>query len=479
MTCGMPKTSLISTSIAALVLTTGALLAQDSPATKRLKARFPEYEKKITKVAPDVYVANGYTVSSTAMIVGDDGVVIVDPGQAVAGSREIRAEFKKIANKPIKAVIYTHGHGDHTGGARAFVDEGAGVQVWARSNYGSEPARNQATGIRGARPANTQGFDLPKEQRVGIGIAMPPDRRPAGNMMSDGMRGRPGQGAGRPGARPGGGGPRRPPAVPPTHKFSEERRKLTIAGIELELVAAPGETDDQLYVWYPAERVVFAGDNLYRSWPNVYPLRGTARRSVRDWIASYTKMIDEDPRHAVGGHSTPFVGNGKEIITAHRDALKYVYDETIKGAQEYKTPDELVATIKLPEKWAKLDHLGDYYGSVEGTIRDIYAQDLGWFDGDPLTLHRESPKTQSQRMAQLAGGVDALMKKARAALKKDDPLGAAQLAQHAMRLRPDDPAPKLLMADALAIVGERTFNAPARNYTLAYSNRLRKEAEGK
>ena len=264
----------------------------------------------------------------------------------------------------------------------------------------------------------------------------------------------------------------------PTHKFSEERKKITIAGLDLELVAAPGETDDQLYVWYPAERVVFAGDNLYRSWPNVYPLRGTARRSVRDWIASYDKMVAEDPRHAVGGHSTPFVGNGKEVITAHRDALKYVYDETIKGAQEYKTPDELVATIKLPERWSKLDHLGDYYGSVEGTIRDIYAQDLGWFDGDPLTLHRESPKQQSQRMADLAGGVDALLSKAKAALAKDDPLGAAQLAQHAMRLRPDDPAPKLLLADALAVIGERTFNAPARNYTLAYSNKLRREAKG-
>jgi alkyl sulfatase BDS1-like metallo-beta-lactamase superfamily hydrolase len=115
---------------------------------------------------------------------------------------------------------------------------------------------------------------------------------------------------------------------------------------------------------------------------------------------------------------------------------------------------------------------------VWGTVRTIYAQDLGWFDGDPLNLHRESPGKQSERMAALAGGVDALMQKAREAMAQDDPLGAAQLAQHVIRLRPDNSAAKLLMADALAIVGERTFNAPARSYTLSYSNRLRREAQG-
>ena len=110
--------------------------------------------------------------------------------------------------------------------------------------------------------------------------------------------------------------------------------------------------------------------------------------------------------------------------------------------------------------------------------REIYAQDLGWFDGDPLNLHRESPLRQSERMAELLGGVDVLWTKAREALTDDDPLGAAQLAQHAIRLRPDDPAPKLLMADALDIIGERTFNAPARNYTLSSANRYRRAASG-
>lgn len=437
--------------------------SQPSEATKRLAERNKMFEPKVTRVADNVYTATGYQVTANSMIVGDDGVVIIDPGQAPPLARPVREAFAEITDKPVRAIIYTHSHGDHTNGAAPFYSEG--VQVWARANFGSEQARNEETGIRSARPVNTQGFDLPAEQRMGIGVAIPPNRRPQGNMMRDGASDSAPQG--------------RPQRVDPTHTFAEERKTITVAGITLELVRAPGETDDHLYVWYPDKRVLFAGDNFYQSWPNVYPLRGTARRSTRDWIASLTKMVEEEPAHLVGGHTTPMLGNAVEVLTNYRDALKYVYDKTIEGAQKFLTPDELVEYAALPAKYAELDYLADYYGSVWGTIRDIYAQDLGWFDGDPLNLHRESPRKQSERLAALVGGVDALFAKAKDAMSSGDALGAAQLARHVSRLRPDDPAPKLLMADALAVIGEETLNAPARNYTLAYSNLLRRQAEGK
>ena len=414
------------------------------------------------------------------MIIGDDGIIIVDPGQTMDGAREIRAGFERITDKPVKAIIFTHGHGDHTGGTRAFIDEGADVQVWARSNFGSEMARNRRAGLtRGVRPVNTQGFDLLPEQKIGIGVAIPPERRPAGNMMTDGMR-RPStrqQGQVQPNQR----SPGERLAIQgfqPTHTFSEERKTLEIAGVKLEMVAAPGETCDQLYVWFPKEKVVFSGDNFYQSWPNVYPLRGTARRDIRDWIESVDKMVKENPLHVVAGHTTPILNDALEVLTNYRDAMQYVYDKTIEGAMKFMTPDELVDYAKLPERFARFDYLVDYYGSRSGTVREIYAQNMGWFDGDPLNLHRENPRKQSERMADLAGGVNQLMERARAAMRKDDPLGAAQLAQHVVRLRPDDSEPKLLMADALAIVGERTLNAPARNYTIAYSNLLRRRAKG-
>ncbi|HAY46334.1 MAG TPA: alkyl sulfatase [Gammaproteobacteria bacterium] len=437
--------------------------AQVSDATTRLIERNKMFDKQIIRVADNVYTAIGYTVSANSMIVGDEGVIIVDPGQIPAASQLVRQEFEKITDKPVRAIIYTHGHGDHTNGAIAFYEEDQGIQIWQRDNYDSENRRQAQAGLAGgARPSNTQGFDLPDEQKIGVGVAIPPARPPSGNLNTAGTNSQPAR-------RPSG-------TVPPTHTFGEDRISLEIAGVKLDLVAAPGETDDQLYVWLPEQRVIFAGDNFYQSWPNLYPLRGTARRSARDWITSLASMRDENPLALVGGHTTPITEETMTVITNYHDALKWVHDKTIEGAKKFMTPDELVDYAALPEHLANLDYLQEYYGSIWGTVRDIYAQDLGWFDGNVLNLHRENPVQQAQRIADLVGGVDNLMQRAQVEMDSGDELGAAQLARHVTKLQPNNADAFQLLGNALAIIAERTFNAPARNYTFSSSNRYLKNA---
>ena len=440
--------------------------AEDTPtgpseATRRLILRNKMFAPNIIPVAENVYVAIGYNVTTNSMIVGDDGVVIIDPGQMPTASEKVKAEFEKITDKPVKAIIYTHSHGDHTGGASVFYKENRGIEVWARDNFGSERARMTEAGIAGAaRPFNTQGFDLKPKQKIGVGIAIPPERRPAGNQNT----------AGTPADQI------RSVVIAPTHTFGNDRRKLYISGIEIELVKAPGETDDQLYVWLPQYKVLFAGDNFYQSWPNTYPLRGTARRSVRDWIESLGKMIAEEPEIVVGGHTTP-MDNAVEVLTNYRDALKWVHDKTITGIQMYMTPDELVDFATLPPQYASLDYLQDYYGSVAGTVRDIYAQDMGWFDGDPINLHRESPRQEASRIAHLLGSEYKVLTQARILFQEGDLIGAATLAKHYTVLHPESAQGWQIMGEALQIIGEQTFNTPTRNYTLSASNKYLQRAK--
>lgn len=83
--------------------------------------------------------------------------------------------------------------------------------------------------------------------------------------------------------------------VGPTHTFSEPRKTLEIAGIKLELVAVNGETEDALYVWLPETHVLFAGDNVHKSWPNLYAIRGTMYRDIRAWADAVDMMLQEKP----------------------------------------------------------------------------------------------------------------------------------------------------------------------------------------
>ena len=430
-------------------------------ATAALRAQGAKFEEQIVTVADGVYVAVGYSPANVGLIVGDDGAVIVDTGMSVDDGRRIAAEFRKLTDKPVRAIVFTHSHGDHTGGAAAFLElADEKPQVWAHANFGSEARPLLAGGVsfqrvRGARQA---GFKLPPEDRINNGVAPVryPDR--GGNAFE----------AGR--------------AVKPDHFLTEESRTLNVAGLTLEMVAAPGETNDELFVWHAASRTLFAGDNFYRSFPNLYAIRGTPNRSVRLWADSLDKLVARDPAALVGGHTDPVLGeeNVREVLTDYRDAVRYIHDETVAGMNRGLTPDELAATVRLPERLANKEYLRPFYGHPEWGVRSVFAGYLGWFDGNPTNLFRLPPKEEAERFAKLAGGVENLRAAAKEALSGggSDAQWAAQLADRLLALDPADRAAKALKADALAELARRSVTATARNYYLTVARGLRGDSDG-
>lgn len=68
------------------------------------------------KVSNNIYMGIGYALGNAIMVIAPDGLIIVDVTESSMAAKEILAEFRKITQKPIKAIIYTHHHTDHIGG---------------------------------------------------------------------------------------------------------------------------------------------------------------------------------------------------------------------------------------------------------------------------------------------------------------------------------------------------------------------------
>ena len=430
--------------------------AVDSEATQLLKNRTAEFDKEIIKVSSSVYTAVGYAVSPVSMIVGDDGVVIVDTGLDIEQGKAIRIDFRRIVDKPVKAIIFTHGHPDHTHGASAFMDS-PDVQVWAREGFGHEQNTLERAGIliQKRRGGAQAGFSLTPEQRINNGVAKAfwPNRK--GGIWGADQN------------------------IAPTELVSSERKKVSVAGIDLELVAANGETQDGLYVWLPEERVVFAGDNFYKSWPNLYAIRGTPYRDIRAWANVIDDILNEGAVALVGGHTRPIIGENEvtETLGNYRDAIRFLFDKTVEGINKGLSPNQLVEYVVLPDKYRDLDYLKPYYGNPEWAVRAIFSGYLGWFDGNATNLFPLTDKQEAERFAKVAGGVDGLLELATKATRDRDFQWSAQLSDYVLSLQPNNAKAMINKADALTGLADEIPTATARNYYLSSAIALRKRAE--
>ncbi len=104
----------------------------------RLTEHSRRMAQRIYRVAERVYCAVGYAIANIIFVVGDDGIVVIDTTEAVSAAKRIHEDFCSIdprhARLPVKAVVYTHNHTDHTGGVRASPTKPAWPMAASRSS---------------------------------------------------------------------------------------------------------------------------------------------------------------------------------------------------------------------------------------------------------------------------------------------------------------------------------------------------------
>ena len=413
----------------------------------KLAEHSKEFEKKIYKVADGVYSAVGYGIANSILLVGADGVVVVDTMATVEEGRAVWNDFRKLTGLPLAAIVYTHFHPDHIYGAAAFAGT-ASIDVYAHETTDSAVRRftSETAPIIGARSMGMYGILLSQAEVINVGIGPLLDFGPSATLGY----------------------------IPPTKTF-RDRLAVTVAGIRMELIHAPGETDDQIYVWLPDRKILLCGDNIYKSFPNLYTIRGTWFRSLKSWYQSVDIVRDLAPEILVPSHGRP-VGCAAaidRIATDYRDAIQFVHDQSLRAMNRGMTPLELAESVKLPAHLAASPYLQEFYGKASWSARSMFAGNLGWFSGDAADLHPLPPAEQARMTAEIAGGETKLLEHARRYLDAGKHQAALQLSGELIRLNPANGEARSIRVRALTALGEREYNAPARHYYLTEALEIR------
>ncbi len=389
-----------------------------------LAAHSEEFRKEVIRVTEGVYVAVGFGLANSILLEGTDGVVILDTMESAEAATSVKEAFSGITTKPVKAIIYTHFHTDHINGTRVLAGEDR-PEIYAHETtlYHIDRGLNLTRDINFKRAMRQFGVFLPEEALINAGI-----------------------------------GPRlvfsaeaKNAFVRPTKTFSGEFMELDVAGLRLLRIHAPGETPDQVAVWLPEKRVLMPADNFYKSFPNLYAIRGTAYRDVMLWVRSLDKMRQLNAQFLVPHHTRPIAGQRAvlEALTDYRDAIQFVHDQTIRWMNRGLTPEEIVERVKLPAHLAEKPYLKEYYGTVAWSVRAVFDGYLGWFKGNATDLNPLPIRERARRIADMAGGQEALLGQAGVAASRGDYQWALELADLLLELEPESKEARGIKASAL------------------------------
>ena len=324
------------------------------------------FPKKMITITDRVRIAVGWGHSNCIIVEGDTSLILVDTLDSDARAARLKDELSRLTDKPVKTIIFTHGHPDHRGGCGAFRDTVEEIIAFAPKKAvlkGTE----RINPILNKRTFRQFGYGLTDEELItqGLGIR-------EGHAIGDGVYS----------------------FLPPTTLYTEDSVTRTIDGVAFEMVSAVGETDDQIFLWLPEERIMCCGDNYYGCWPNLYAIRGGQYRDIAAWVDSLERIMSYPAEALLPGHMLPVLGHDRitEVLGNFKEAIRYILDETLACISQGLSQDETAARVVLPETYRSLPYLQEYYGTVQWSVRAIYQGYVGWFDGNPSNLNRTAPE---------------------------------------------------------------------------------------
>ena len=301
--------------------------AMGSEARADTRAHAEIFRRQTLEVIPGVHLAIGYGLANVVVVEAPEGLILIDTLESIRAAEQLLPwieTLRRDTGKDITDIIYTHNHADHVFGAGVLIREQAHVpRIWAHEATEARVYEvvNVLAPITFRRAMRMFGVYLADEDFLhnGIGGRLVNDHR-------DGFH-----------------------FLPPTDVISDVL-ETSMAGESIVLRHAPGETADQILVFFPDRSLLLPADNYYHAFPNLYTVRGTPYRDPRAWVASVDLMRGYGAEVMIPQHSLPVIG-ADEIehrLRTYRDAMQFVFDETIRRINAGQTPDEIADEIELP-----------------------------------------------------------------------------------------------------------------------------------
>ncbi len=354
---------------------------------------------RIEEIAPRTWLIR-LPIVNAVLFETDEGLVLVDTGMAPGGPAVLDA-IREVSDAPLHTLIYTHGHVDHAFGAWALIEGGETPEVVA----------HEASIARFERYIRLRGS-------IARYMSQPLDQLPAS----------------------------RDDVVWPTRTF-DDRLELDIGGERFVLVHHKGETDDQLYVWVPGRRALASADYYQGFLPNAGNGK-RVQRYIEEWAVAMREMAALEPGILLPAHGEAITDTREiqERFVGLAEALEVIVEQTLAGLNEGLRKDQVSEQVELPMHLAADPSLREQYVSVEDVSKMVIKRYTGWWDDLPSSWSPASLEAQAVAIAELAGGVDALVRAARTAIDGDVVM-ACHLADWAWLAAPDDPAVQELVLD--------------------------------
>jgi len=366
------------------------------------------------KVHERIYQVRGFDVSTVSFIDAGAGWIIVDPlttKEVARAALELVSEH--VAQKPVLAVIYSHSHVDHYGGVGGVItaaDAAAGkVKVIAPEGFLEHAVSENII----AGPA------MLRRSRFQFGITL--GHGPEAEITS-GLGPRPSLGS--------------LTLIAPNELVTKTGQEITVGDVTMVFQLTPGtEAPAEMNFYLPQFRAVFMAENANLTMHNLLPARGALVRDCKAWADYLTESI-----RLFGGKSdTMFAAHGiprfgqEEIVAflaSHRDAYKFLHDQTVRLMNNGLTPAEIAEVLALPQVLAKQWFNRGYYGTMSHNSKAIYQRYLGWYDANPANLNPLPPEPAAKKYVAAMGGAAKVMALAADAVKEGDLRWAAMLLNH-------------------------------------------------